>query len=101
MSDRAAELSNLASALLRQKMGEIETVARHTKMLAINASIEAAHAGQHGAGFGIVAREVVDVADAVTRISRELHDQLEPVLAELAALGGSESSSPEPVYTMM
>ena len=41
---------------------EVSNIARSTNMLSINASIEAAHAGQHGRGFAIVANEVGDLA---------------------------------------
>jgi hypothetical protein len=53
-----------------------QQIARHTKLLAINAIIEAARAGEHGKGFAVVAAEVQQLATRAADIS----DQFQKVV---------------------
>lgn len=50
----------------------ISDISRETNMLSLNASIEAARAGDYGAGFGIVAREVGKLAKETEEVSAKI-----------------------------
>jgi len=66
-----------------QQIGEITNavgeLASQSKMLALNASIEAAKAGDAGRGFAVVAEEVRDLAEQ----SRQATTQVQGILAEI------------------
>ena len=64
--------------------GSIAGIANQTQMLSVNATIEAAHAGEQGKGFAVVADEVRKLSDQAARASEEI----QAVVAELQGLIG-------------
>lgn len=64
--------ANRISSITKQ----ITELADHSGLLAINASIEAAHAGEHGRGFQIVAGEVQTFAKQTRNLSSDISDLL-------------------------
>jgi hypothetical protein len=89
MPERVARIANEVSVLAGEKLREIERVADTTKMLALNALIQAAQAGEHGRAFSVVAEEVGRVATNVKGLSEGLTSELAPRVSELDALGRS------------
>ena len=61
---------------IRGKASELQRVASMEKILAINASIEAARAGQAGVGFAVVAREIGDVSNNSAKVYGEIVEQV-------------------------
>jgi methyl-accepting chemotaxis protein len=57
----------------------VKDLADQSNLLALNAGIEAMRAGEHGKGFGLVAREVRELAEQ----SRKSTDQVEEILGKL------------------
>ena len=89
MPERVVRIASEVSGLANEKLREIDRVADSTKILALNALIQAAQAGEHGRAFGVVAEEVGRVATNVHGLSEGLSSELRPRVAELDTLGHS------------
>lgn len=74
--DEIAALTAEVRHIAADKTRRIHGITNQMKILALNALIESARAGEHGRGFSVVSQEVRTVSETIARVAQELEDDL-------------------------
>jgi hypothetical protein len=87
VQDDILRLAYEVSRITEEKIGRIDRVMKQTGMLAINARLEAARAGDAGRAFSVVAQELGMLTTSISGISHELRAAITSNIASLRHAG--------------
>ena len=94
VSEKIAEIERQSEELQGANL-VIAEIADQTNLLAMNAAIEAAHAGESGKGFSVVADEIKKLSDNSATESNKINEQLTQIVTSVAEVVAASSESNE------
>jgi len=82
---------------IREIIKTINTITDQTKVIAFNAALESAGAGERGKRFSVVASEVNSLADDIAELTKKIREQLEEIQSSSSSLIISSEESADKI----
>ncbi len=100
IADKLNELSGEAEQV-KSVLSIIGDIAEQTNLLALNAAIEAARAGEHGRGFAVVADEVRQLAERTQKSLVEINATISVIVQSILDASGAMNNNIENIEKLL